>query len=191
RGSGVGKEVAEVRPTFGMRRAALIALGAAVIATAGCDSDDSSAPGSTVPGVYSLTVGVTSESGTLSTIAIDLGPASVDGNFVTDGGRPDCEILTPGAFGVWSVLDIDRIRIGVASFSGFDTPVELARCKFDARERVAPSDFSAELVDASAPDGDPPSPAPVVELTAVTAEETPTSTTILTASSTTTVPSAD
>jgi PAS domain S-box-containing protein len=74
---------------------------------------------------------------------------------------------------VWSVLDVDRIRIGVASFSGFDTPVELARCKFDARERIAPSDFSAELVDASAPDGDPPSPAPVVELTAVTAEETP------------------
>ena len=181
-----------MRPIFGMRRAALIALGAAVIATAGCDSDDSTAPGGTAPGVYALTVGVTSESGTLSTIAIDLGPASVDGNFVTDGGRPDCEILTPGAFGVWSVLDIDRSPyLGVASFSGFDTPVELARCKFDARERVAPSDFSAELVDASAPDGDPPSPAPVVELTAVTAEETPTSTTILTASSTTTVPSAN
>lgn len=184
-------EVVEVRPTFGMRRAALLALGAAVIATAGCDGDDASAPGGVTPGVYALTIGVTSESGTLSTIAIDLEPASVDGNFVTDGGRPDCEILTPGAFGVWSVLDVDRIRIGVASFSGFDTPVELARCRFDARERIGPSDFSAELVDASAPDGDPPSQPPVVELTAVTAEETPTSTTTDTAISTTTVPSAD
>lgn len=174
-----------------MRRAALLALGAAVIVTAGCDGDDSSAPGGAVPGVYALTVGVTSESGTLSTIAIDLEPASVDGNFVTDGGRPDCEILTPGAFGVWSVLEEDRIRIGVASFIGFDTPVELARCKFDARDRVAPSDFSAELVDASAPDGGPPSQPPVVELTSVTAEETATSTTTLTTIPTTTLPSAN
>jgi hypothetical protein len=184
-------EVAEVRRAFGTRRAALIALGAAAIATAGCDGDDTSAPGGGPPGVYALTVGVTSESGTLSTIAIELRPASADGEFVTDGGRPDCEILTPGAFGVWSVLGVDRIRIGVASFSGFDTPVELARCKFNARDRVAPSDFSADLVDASAPDGAPPNRPPVVELTAVTAEETPTSTTTLTASSTTTVTSAD
>lgn len=172
-----------------MRRAALLAVGAAVIATAGCDSDDSSVPGSGPPGVYALTVGVTSESGTLSTIAIDLEPASADGDFVTDGGRPDCEILTPGAFGVWSVLDVDRIRIGVASFSGFDTPVELARCKFDARDRVAPSDFSAELVDASVPDGGPPSQPPVVELTSVTAEESATSTTTLTTIPTTTLTS--
>lgn len=174
-----------------MRRAALLALGAAVIAAAGCDGDDSSAPGGGLPGVYALTVGVTSESGTLSTIAIDLEPASADGDFVTDGGRPECEILTPGAFGVWSVLDVDRIRIGVASFSGFDTPVELARCKFAAEDGVSPSDFSAELVEASAPDGEAPTPAPVVELTAVTAEEPAATTTTLAASSTTSVPSTD
>jgi hypothetical protein len=160
---------------------------AAIVAGPGCDGDEAGGGGGgSAAGVYSLTVGVTSESGTLSTIAIDLEPASADGTFVTDGGRPDCDILAPGAFGVLSILGENRIRIGVASFLGFDTPVDLARCRFDAAESIAPADFSTELVDAVAPDGNPPSPPPVVALTSVTAEESAPGTTTVDEPATTT-----
>lgn len=169
---------------FRVRHASAMALLLAVLAVAGCDSDDlhSGAPSS--GGVYALTVGVVSDSGTLATIAVDLEPSLVEGDFVTGrGGRPDCDILAPGAFGVLSVLDRDRIRIGVASFVGFDTPVELARCRFSAEDRVDARDFLAELVDAAAPDGDPPSPPPVIKLISVKEEAPVASTTTLEARS--------
>jgi len=171
----------------------MVALAMAVSATLGCDGDDVSSDEGTggAAGVYGVTVAVTSDSGTLSTIAIDLAPATVAGDFVTDAGRPDCQILAPGAFGVISVLEDDRLRIGVASFIGFDTPVELARCKFDALEPVAPTDFSAELVDAVAPSGTPPNPPPVVEPTSVAAEERSTTTTSVGEASTTTIHASD
>ena len=173
---------------FGVRRATMIALGVMAVAAAGCDGDDSSsAPGGGGSGVYSLTVGVTSESGTLTTIAVDLQRASAEGDFVTDGGRPDCDILAPDAFGVLSVLGPDRIRIGVASFIGFDTPAQLVRCRFEATVEVVPDDFAAEVVDAAAPDGETPSPPPVVELTSIEEEAPAASTTTLPGSSTTTV----
>jgi len=186
----VGDGEVELRPCFRARDVSALVLLLAMVAMVGCDSDELGTGDANSGGVYALTVGVTSESGTLATIAVDLGPANVDGGFVTrPRGRPDCDILAPGAFGVLSVLDTDRIRIGVASFVGFDTPVELARCRFSAENRVDPNDFSAELVDAAAPDGALPSPPPVVELTSVTKEEPVASTTTLDVPSTTTTQS--
>ena len=178
-----------MRAAFAIRGAAVLALVVGMISAAGCNGD--SVPAEADGGVYALTIGVTNESGTLSTIAIDVAPASADGQFVTEGGWPDCEILAPGAFGVLSVLGPDQIRVNVASFAGFDTPVDLARCRFDASAEVAPDDFSAEVVEASTPDGEPPTEAPVVELTSVAAVEPGATTTTLPASSTTTLPPAD
>jgi hypothetical protein len=180
-----------MRAAFVIRGATLFALGIGLIAFAGCDGDDHRVNAGPEGGVYALTLGITSESGTLATIAIDVAPASADGQFVTDGGWPDCEILAPGAFGVLSVLGPDEIRINVASFSGFATPVDLARCNFDASGTVAVDDFSTEVVEASTPGGAPPEEAPVVELTSVTAVEPGTTTSTLPASSTTTVPAAN
>lgn len=185
RGSGGDAEV-ELRPSFRTRHASAVALLLAIIVVSGCDHDDRHPGDASSGGVYALTVAIVSESGTLATIAVDLEPSLVEGDFVTGrGGRPDCEILASGAFGVFSVLDSDRIRIGVASFVGFDTPVELARCRFNAQERVDVRDFSTELVDAAAPDGAPPRRPPVIELTSVEEEEPVTSTTMLDAPSTT------
>jgi hypothetical protein len=164
-----------MKPAFGIRGAGALVLGVVVIAAAGCDGDGVTTAADE-GGVYALTLGVTSRSGTLSTIAIDVEPASADGQFVTDGGWPDCEILAPGAFGVLSVLGPEQIRINVASFTGFDTPVDLARCNFAAQTAVGAEDFSAEVVEVSTPDGDSPSPPPVVELTSI-AEVVPAATT--------------
>lgn len=175
-----------MKPAFGFRGAGALVLGIVVVVVAGCDGNDTSAT-SPQGGVYALTVGVTSESGTLSTIAIDVEPASADGQFVTDGGWPDCEILAPDAFGVLSVLGENRIRVNVASFTGFDTPADLARCRFDASAAIGTADFSAEVVEVSTPEGGPPSPPPVVELTSVAEVEPVGSTTTLSDSSTTTL----
>jgi hypothetical protein len=163
-----------MKPALGFRGTRALLIGVAVIATAGCDGD-----GATTPrdgGVYALTLRVTSASGTLSTIAVDVLVNPASGRFVTDDGWPDCEILTPGAFGVLSVLGPDQIRVNVASFAGFNTPVPVARCRIEALREVAPDDFSAEVVEVSTPDGRQPSPLPVVELTCAADETSTTST---------------
>jgi len=173
-----------MKAAYGIRGAGALVVGLVAVAAVGCDGDGTTkASGG---GVYEFTLGVTSQSGTLSTIAIDVSPSSAEGHFVTDGGWPDCEVLAPGAFGVLSVLSPDEIRVNVASFTGFDTPVDLARCRFDAANAIQRDDFSAAVVEASTPEGDPPSPLPVVELTSLAEVEAAASTTTLAESSTTT-----
>ena len=156
---------------------AMLAMSSAMgIVVGGCDSDTVGA-GNGGRGVYAVTIGITNDSESIASIAIDLRHSHPDGDFVTVDGKPDCEILAPGAFGVISVLDPDRLRIGVASFVGFGTPAALAHCRFTAPTAVAANDFSATVVDAVAADGEPPSPAPEVAVTAVSVFEPGASTT--------------
>lgn len=147
------------------KAAAAAVLGAA-LAALGCDGDSSlDTAGSKQR--YSVDVAVINAAGTLASLTVDLAASEGSGRFPAAAGTTPCRVVTPGAFGATTLLDSRRVRISVASFLGFETPVELADCVFEGAEGLVPRDFDVTVVDALTPEGDPPLKQPRAGVTAV------------------------
>jgi hypothetical protein len=147
-------------------RLALASVLAAGAVVTGCDSDSrlGQDPQAPIEQPFTARLAITNDVGTLATIAADITIESGAGVFAGDPDPP-CEILAPGGFGVVTLTGEKRVRVAIGSFVGFDTPVELTRCRGTSRiGDLEPSDFTIVVVEALAPDGEPADPSPTVEV---------------------------
>jgi hypothetical protein len=152
-------------------------------AVSGCDENP--APFGE-PATYSATIEVTNDVGLLGSVAVDVAYRGFDGEFLFDGDAPRCEILVSGAFGVLGRRSADTVSVAVSAFGGIPTPTPLVRCRLRVGSAAMPEEFSVALRDALDTDGEPPTVAPVIEVTEVS-EESGSTTTGENATSTSTI----
>jgi len=103
-----------------------------------------------------IEISVTS-SGTLGALQFDVDYSAIDGSFDGVADSVDCTSPLTAGGGLITFNDEDgskRLRIGVISLSGFNTPVVAAECVFTANgdSFPAPAEFDVVVIDASAPD---------------------------------------
>ena len=147
---------------------------AAFLAVSGCDENLSPL---VAPLTYSATIEVTNDAGVLGSLAVDVAYRGLDGEFLFDGETPRCEILVSGGFGVLGRRSRDRVSIAVSAFTGIATPTPLVRCRLRAGTAAALDEFSVSVREALDAEGEPPAVAPAIEVTELTEESSPSTTT--------------
>jgi hypothetical protein len=140
---------------------------AGVLPVSGCDENPSPFG---APATYSATIEVTNDTGLLGSVAVDVAYRGFDGEFLFDDDAPRCEILVSGAFGVLGRRSADAVSIAVSAFGGMATPTPLVRCRLRVGSAATRDQFSITLRDALDTEGNPPTVAPVIEVTEVTEE---------------------
>ena len=151
-----------------------VAISIASVLAVGCDEgidlgDDAS--------LHSATLEVTNDVGALASLAFDVAYRGFACEFVFVDEVPDCDTLVDGAFAVFTRQSSQRIGVGLSSFTGFATPSMVASCRLRCATSPPLEDLAVTLREAVGIDGEPPSEAPTVEVTALSEEPTATTTT--------------
>jgi hypothetical protein len=147
---------------------------ASLLVISGCDENPSPL-GALLS--YSATIEVTNDAGVLGSLAVDVSYLGLDGEFLFDGEAPRCEILVSGAFGVLGRRSRDRVSLAVSAFTGIATPTPLVRCRLRAGPAASRDEFSVALREVLDIEGQAPAVAPVVEVTELNEEQSPSTTT--------------
>jgi len=109
---------------------------------------------------YSLTIKVSSESGTLGALQFDVQYTGSNGGFVGTADKVECESLIERALSAFTNKGGKTMTGALVSVNGFSTPQDVARCRFRSTQAVSPSSFAITVTDASDTDTMAVTPAP-------------------------------
>lgn len=109
---------------------------------------------------YSLTIKVSSESGTLGALQFDVQYTGSKGGFVGTADKVECESLIERALSAFTNKGGTKMTGALVSVNGFSTPQDVARCRFRSPQPVSPGSFTITVTDASDTDTMAVTPAP-------------------------------
>jgi len=106
------------------------------------------------PLVCELTLQVTSTA-KITSLDWRLGYQSAPGEFAGSGGKVSCTNLRPGSLASFNDVENQRtVRGGIISLNGFDTPADIARCRFlPTSDAPVAADFTMSVIQATDADG--------------------------------------
>lgn len=125
--------------------------------------DDSPSEDPSVP-EYTLEFAVTSSSGRIGALQLEVTHLGSSGGFIGRGDTIDCVALVEGLVAA-NYLGERTAKMGIVNIQGILSPAPIMRCGFRTRESANAPSFQIQVVDASSPGGDPIDPPPSVVLT--------------------------
>ncbi|MFQ5477396.1 MAG: hypothetical protein ACE5E4_02135 [Candidatus Binatia bacterium] len=117
---------------------------------------------------YAVTVGVSSDSGSVAALQFDI-KYKGEGGFVGDAGDVECESAFEGSLATFNNKGDGLVSGAIIDLAGFSTPTEVATCSFRTKEDPSKDSFEVTAVDSSDADSTKIEPAPVMVATAVKA----------------------
>lgn len=118
--------------------------------------------------VCELTLQVSSTA-TISSLDWRLDYQSAPGEFVGSAGKVACKNLRPGSMTSFNDIESQRsIRGGIVNLAGFETPADIARCRFlPISDEPLAADFTMSVIQATDPEGVPLDPLPKMKISQI------------------------
>jgi hypothetical protein len=116
--------------------------------------------------IYAVTAVVIGSFGLIQTLDFDVDYLGEQGRWAILHHDADCDVLVTDASFTAGVND-ERLSVSVLSIDGFDTPTDLIRCTFLARDSTAVADFDVTVRGARNLDGETPPEIPEVYVSSV------------------------
>lgn len=119
------------------------------------DEDGNDPEDSQPVAAYDVVISVTSDSGPVSALQLDINHLGSSGGWQGAGSKANCQELVSANMRACNDKGRGRISCALIDVGGFPTPADVLSCVFKTGGTVSMSDFSAQVVDASDPQMNP------------------------------------
>jgi hypothetical protein len=116
------------------------------------DEDGNDPEDSQPVAAYDVVISVTSDSGPVSALQLDINHLGSSGGWQGAGSKANCQELVSANMRACNDKGRGRISCALIDVGGFPTPTDVLSCVFKTGGTVSMSDFSVQVVDASSPD---------------------------------------